>query len=412
MLSSVPHHVSYPPRSELSDGDDEQESDSDSDGEDEAAKRQAAMDALVAPLEPGEYGKMPPEYQYQNSQSIAPATMEPDLQSLVSSSSEILTPGAILSMDPPHKSFRKPIWKDRFDGVDSDDETSDEDGEGMGSDEEDEEGRPQVEGEVEIDMEQEQEDFLRFTREALGIDDQAWEKIISDREKRGGESVQVLLTKARITTRVAYVPKLSSTSQAKIPKSTQSNSKAQKEQGAQGRSAARFFDEIPNIATTTRAPRPLRTGPRPNANPELDSFEAVMEAMDKELERLKAGPVEILPKPTLASTQRETKSTLPKGKGKAFPQQTTEADDGDDGDEDMEDVEQQMDAELKAALKKDHEVVSSEDDDEIEDEPPMDYTMIKNFLESFKSQQGMAGPVSGLAGRLNGAEWLFPRDES
>ena len=328
------------------------------------------------------------------------------------SSVMIATPSAELSMDPPYKPFRKPIWKDKFDGVDSDDETTDEDGEGLGDSEEDEEDRPQVEGEVEIDMEQEQEEFLRFTREALGIDDQVWEKIISDREKRGGESIQVLPTKVRLTPRAAYVPKLSSTSQTKAPKSIQPNSKADKERGPHGSSAARFFDEIPNLVTTPRAPRPPRTGRRPNANPELDSFETVMEAMEKELERLKAGPVEIPPKATPISTQSEGKSILPKGKGKAVPRQAADGDDEGEGDVDMEDVEHQMDAELKAALKKDHEVVSSEEDDEIEDEPPMDYTMIKNFLESFKSQQGMAGPVSGLAGRLNGSGWVFPRDES
>jgi uncharacterized membrane protein YdfJ with MMPL/SSD domain len=144
-------------------------------------------------------------------------------------------------------------------------------------------------------------------------------------------------------------------------------------------------------------------GPRPNVNPELDSFEAVMEAMEKELERLKSGSVEIPPK-----APREDESTMLKAKRKA----RMTVDDGGDEDEDMEDVEQQMDAELKATLKKDHEVVSSEEDDEVDDEPPMDYAMIKNFLESFKSQQGMAGPVSGLAGRLNGAGWVFPRDES
>ena len=374
------------------------------------------MDALVAPLEPGEYGKMPPEYRHQNSQRIAPATTESELQSSVRSPPKTTT-SAELSLDPPHKAFRRPIWKDKFDGVDSDDETTDEEGEGLGSDEGGEEDRPQVVDEVEIDMEQEQEEFLRFTREALGIDDQAWEKIINEREKRGGESIQTTPTKARVTPRVAYVPKLSSTntgSQAGAPTSHQSGSKVGKEPAPQGPSAARFFDEIPKLATTPSAPRPPRTGPRPNTNPDLDSFEAVMEAMEKELERLKSGPVELPSKAPLASSRREDKSTALKERGKAIPPQITMDDDGgdEDEDEDMEGVEQQMDAELKAALEKDHEVVSSEEDDEIDDEPPMDYTMIKNFLESFKSQQGMAGPVSGLAGRLNGAGWVFPRDES
>jgi hypothetical protein len=368
------------------------------------------MDALVAPLEPGEYGKMPPEYRQQNSQRIAPATMESEPQSSINLPPSIAT-SAEISMDPPHKPFRKPIWKDKFDGVDSDDETTDEEDEGLGSGEEDEEDRPQVVDEVEIDMEQEQDEFLRFTREALGIDDQAWEKIINEREKRGGESIQTVPTKTRMTPQVAYVPKLSSTNPESQARSTQSNSKTGKEPASQGPSATRFFDEIPKLVTTPRAPRLPRTGPRPNTNPELDSFDAVMEAMEKELERLKSGAVEIPPKAPPALSRTEDKSTMPKGKGKAVAPQIIVDDNEGDEDEDME-VEQQMDAELKAALNKDHEVVSSEEDDEIDDEAPMDYTMIKNFLESFKSQQGMAGPVSGLAGRLHGAGWVFPRDES
>lgn len=211
------------------------------------------------------------------------------------------------------------------------------------------------------------------------------------------------------------MPKLSSTnteSQARAPTSIQSSSKVGKEPASQGPSATRFFDEIPKLVTTPRAPRPPRTGPKPNTNPELDSFEAVMEAMEKELERLKSRPVEIPPKAPPAPSRSEDKLTVPKGKGRAVPLQIPVDDDEGDEDDDMEGVEQQMDAELKAVLKKDHEVVSSSSDDEVDDEAPMDYTMIKNFLESFKSQQGMAGPVSGLAGRLHGAGWVFPRDES
>ena len=61
-----------------------------------------------------------------------------------------------------------------------------------------------------------------------------------------------------------------------------------------------------------------------------------------------------------------------------------------------------MDAELRAALKR-------EEDDEVE-EAGMDYNLIKNFLESFKSQSGLAGPVGNLAGRLD-PSWTLPRDD-
>lgn len=140
------------------------------------------MDALVAPLEPGEYGTMPAEYRHANSQATA------------------VDAGDVIDMN--HKAelseikdnarpVRKPVFQqDKFDGIDSDDETSEEEiGGPLMEDDEDEDDRPQIVGEIEIDMEQEQEDFLRFSREALGIDDEAWANIIADREKRGGESV-------------------------------------------------------------------------------------------------------------------------------------------------------------------------------------------------------------------------------
>lgn len=42
-------------------------------------------------------------------------------------------------------------------------------------------------------------------------------------------------------------------------------------------------------------------------------------------------------------------------------------------------------------------------------EGSLDYTLMKNFLESFKSQQGLPGPVSNLIGRLGGQ---LPRDNT
>lgn len=123
-------------------------------------------------------------------------------------------------------------------------------------------------------------------------------------------------------------------------------------------------------------------GPRPNVNPNLDSFEAVMKAMDVELAHSKASR----PKKSAPSTG--------KGKGKA---ESVVLDD-------EEDIEAVMDAELKAAL-------HGNEDDEDGEEDPMDYNLIKNFLESYKSQAGLSGPVGNLAGRLQPG-WKLPRDES
>jgi hypothetical protein len=104
----------------------------------------------------------------------------------------------------------------------------------------------------------------------------------------------------------------------------------------------------------------------------------------------------------LARQKRESKSTPQnaethnKGKGKA-----TETPQGE-----SRDIEAAMDAELKALLEGD-----DEDDYGGVVDDPVDYNLIKNFLESFKSQQGLSGPVSNLAGRLQPG-WKLPRDSA
>ncbi|KAG6870509.1 AP-3 complex subunit sigma-2, partial [Termitomyces sp. T32_za158] len=57
-----------------------------------------------------------------------------------------------------------------------------------------------------------------------------------------------------------------------------------------------------------------------------------------------------------------------------------------------------MEAELRSTLER---------DDEDDDEEPPDYNLIKNFLESFKSQGGLSGPVGNLAGNKDevGGRW-------
>lgn len=68
------------------------------------------------------------------------------------------------------------------------------------------------------------------------------------------------------------------------------------------------------------------------------------------------------------------------------------------------DIEATMEAELNASLKEDP------GDSEDEEDTSMDYNLIKNFLESFKSQGGLSGPVGNLAGRLM-PDWGLPRDD-
>ncbi len=89
-----------------------------------------------------------------------------------------------------------------------------------------------------------------------------------------------------------------------------------------------------------------------------------------------------------------TSSSHGKGKAKA----SSDASGG------VNDEEGAMDAELHAMLQR-------EEGDSGDEEEPMDYNLIKNFLESFKSQSGLSGPVSNLAGRLQSG-WTIPRDDS
>jgi len=166
----------------------EEESSSDSTSDSEgmedtksSAARQAAMDQLVPGLGPSEYGKMPPSF-HSNSQRVAPTMVESDAAGEDKSQEQLSTSTA---QSPSRtKPIRQPIIpRDRYDGVDSDDETDQEEV----VDEESDEDKPQVVGDIEIDMREEEEEFLEFSREALGISDEQWHEIIQDREGRGGK---------------------------------------------------------------------------------------------------------------------------------------------------------------------------------------------------------------------------------
>ncbi|KAF9452554.1 SGT1-domain-containing protein [Macrolepiota fuliginosa MF-IS2] len=305
-----------------------------------SAATKEAMDKLVPGLDPSDYGKMPASY-YRNSQRVAPTTITTD----------VVEHGVSETEKPPEtraRPIREPILpRDTYEGVDSDDETDEED-----EDEDSEEDRPQVVGEVEIDMGEEEEEFLEFSRQALGISDEQWSGILQDRRGRG-----------------AFVPKSATNakkSEMPLPQP------ATKPEG---------------MNKGLREPQP---GPRPNINPELDSFEAVMSAMDAELSRLRAPAGNGKNK---APSSEAAKSDNGKGKEKAHVIVEDE------------DIEAAMEAELKATLERGH------DDESGEENEPMDYNLIKNFLESFKSQAGLSGPVSSLAGRLEPG-FQLPRDDS
>lgn len=122
-----------------------------------------------------------------------------------------------------------------------------------------------------------------------------------------------------------------------------------------------------------------------------------MAAMDEALRSQKA----TLGKPP-APSPPVTRDAKGKGKAKAAPATMMN-----DITEEDADIEEAMAAELKAAL------ASTGSDEEGDDEEvDIDYNLIKNFLQSFKAQDGLAGPVSSLAGRLEGGAWSLPRDSS
>ena len=115
-----------------------------------------------------------------------------------------------------------------------------------------------------------------------------------------------------------------------------------------------------------------------------------MQAMDAELSHLRQ---------STAGSEPQPSPPTKKDKGKARATQI-------DVDVDM-DIEASMQAELEGLLEQE----DAGDLDEDGDKPSMDYNLIKNFLESFKSQAGLPGPVGNLAGRLQPG-WTLPRDES
>lgn len=144
----------------------------------------------------------------------------------------------------------------------------------------------------------------------------------------------------------------------------------------------------------------------------LDSFDKVMEAMDAELAKAKAKSKSAKrPKgPDASESALKDKastpsisSSAPTDKSQPLPKLPTEQDLDDLDEDDLE----AMDRELKAALKSAG--IDSDDEEEgggieevgqLDDEGKREYRMMKDFLESYKSQGGGSGVVGNLFGRL------------
>lgn len=140
---------------------------------------------------------------------------------------------------------------------------------------------------------------------------------------------------------------------------------------------------------------------------DLDSFDKVMEAMDDELAKAKksAGKAKKQSGPSLSEAIAQDRKKPSTSSSNPLPPLPTEADlEALDDDELME-----MDRELRAALKSAG-IEDSDDDMDSEFDPEEakelqgdareQYKMMRDFLESYKSQGGESGVVGNLFGRL------------
>lgn len=324
------------------------EVDSDDDEDLARAARQDALEKLVPGIEPSEYGRMPSSF-YDRSQRVAPVAPENE-----DTATEATSMSATVTETGPPRAQPRPsraplLPRNKYEGVDSDDDSDTDEFDGPADEDDVDDEQPELVGEVEVDMAEEEEEFLEFSRQALGITDEHWLQILQERRDRG-----------------AYVPTRIAESQHLF-------------------SETKTSDDAPEPG-----PRRRPRGAAAAGNPNLDSFEAVMRAMDEELARSQsknasAGP----PNPPLGE----------KGKGKGTAPARG-------ADEERMDIEEVMDAELKTALEHDEDA-----EVDVSAEGGLDYNLIKNFLESFKSQAGLSGPVSNLVGRLQ-PSWGLPRDEA
>ncbi|KZT61276.1 SGT1-domain-containing protein [Calocera cornea HHB12733] len=448
----------------LDDDDDMADPDADSDDESERAMelteedKKAAMDRLVRPLEAGEYGRMPEDWRTPKPMSDEVLAQAEARQAAASAAAAGASgPGSAGDLEPLDmtQGHRAPLFaREKYEGHSSDSEL-DEAGQGL-SDEEEEEGEdaPLVVGgldealadgpgagvgaghgrvlgamgmgemggmEVDPDMGEEEAEFLEFARRELGITDQGWGEIVRQREGEGrfvprlpgsaGKAKGKQEEKEKATFG-PEPPTVSGKGKGKAPaRATKTTTTADRA----AEKAVHWMDATPTPAppAAQRTPRERKQGgPRPGGNPNLDSFERVMEAMEEELARAKAEKAR-----SGKGKARADVKGKGKGKGKALAP-AEEADDDDDDNEDEDEMLRAMDAELRSALKRGERADGDagddgdgEDEDGDEEDAPMDYNLIKNFLESFKSQAGLAGPVSGMVGRLDKG-WVWPRDEA
>lgn len=390
----------------------------------EAGERRKRMDGLVQGLEEGEWGaKVQTNGREEEKQtgsgleegSKGKETGEVEMVDAEIGSSaamaDVKTSGDKTKTAPPRVSSPR-LARPTYDGVvdDSSDEEGDEDpddpfrpgGPGLATiDEQDVvEKQRREEEEGEVDMGGEEEEFLAFARDALGLTEEQYEGILESRRKKGCTCPAPLRRSPAPTNRdadvrrwgTAYVPAGRKTSPAKPsaaePARLTSNAKRaapeeestaasplDKGKGKAKGKGVRFTEPSEAYAIPPSTHTPSRAT-QADRNPNLATFDALMERMDSELQKQKqrrGGP-------------------LPSMGPDLGVDSGSEDDDDEGGDEG--DYEAAMDAELSELLKKGGANLGGEG------EGTMDYGLVANFLESFKAQAGMAGPVGNLAGLM------------
>ncbi|GAA6008559.1 hypothetical protein JCM11491_003348 [Sporobolomyces phaffii] len=351
---------------------DSEEEDEDEDEEMEmptmtSEERATRLEALVAPLPVSEWG-----------QSTATA----------SASERTAPPPPLTSDSTAPESSKEPrpakFEAEKYDGASSDSDSSDEampGEEGLGTlDEENgddgDEEQPAVMNEDDmLDMGEEMDEFLKFATETLGLSEEQYQGILGERRQRG-----------------AFVPGPAKEKKTNVVPST---SGAKSNAGSNSKSS-NLTAVPPPAANPTPTPR------QPSRNPNLADFDSLMEQMERELSTVKKSTPPTSSNPTTASRTASTsasksKSTPAKPAVSSANKVTIETLSDSEGDDDDEDVDR-MDAELQEMLKE----MGGQGDG-----GTMDYNLVKNFLDSFQSQGGFAGPAGNLSGRLG---FNLPRD--
>ena len=154
-----------------------------------------------------------------------------------------------------------------------------------------------------------------------------------------------------------------------------------------------------------------RAEPSGQRNQDLDTFDKVMEAMDHELSsRTKPKFKKPPPKPTTTASKRPIPQDKNKGTLPPLPALPTEADLDDMDEDDLAAMDRELKAALKSAGVSD---LDSDGDEEMDaemrealegtsEQGREEYRMMKDFLESYRSQAGQSGVVGNLFGRLGG----------